>query len=172
MALRNGLSECGDSSPLLLAATRRGESSTADKSAAGKAAASYRTPKIAAAPVQVVRRYGGRNSQEGRISATPDPTIVTEGRPIMPAAHGSRPKPSYRPRRGRTVRPFQRRYDLLIYCDRRFHLRLLTVFPLRGTKQRSNLFESHWSNQWLTLELHALTMTADDWVDCDFLIGQ
>ena len=46
---RNGLSECGDSSPLLLAATRRGESSTADKSAVGKAGASSRTPKIAAA---------------------------------------------------------------------------------------------------------------------------
>ena len=49
MALRNGLSECGDSSPLLLAATRRGESSTADKSAVGKAGASSRTPKIAVA---------------------------------------------------------------------------------------------------------------------------
>jgi len=36
---------------------------------------------------------------------------------------------------------------------RRFHLRLLTVFPLRGTGQRSNCFESHWSIQWLTLEL-------------------
>jgi len=34
-----------------------------------------------------------------------------------------------------------------------FHLRLLTVFPLRGTGQRSNLFESRWSNQWLILEL-------------------
>ena len=34
---------------------------------------------------------------------------------------------------------------------RRFHLRLLTVFPLRGTLERSNLFESHRSNQWLTL---------------------
>src|ERR1700722_3248670 len=49
MALRNGLSECGDSSPLLLAATCRGESSTADKSAVGKAGASSRTPKIAVA---------------------------------------------------------------------------------------------------------------------------
>ena len=48
MALRNGLSECGDLSPLFLAATRRGESSTADKSADGKAGASSRTPKIAA----------------------------------------------------------------------------------------------------------------------------
>ena len=37
----------------------------------------------------------------------------------------------------------------------RFHLRLLAVFPLRGIGQRSNLFESHWSNQWLTLELNA-----------------
>ena len=50
MALRNGLSECGDSSPLLPAATRRGESSTADKSAVAKAGASSRTPKIAVAP--------------------------------------------------------------------------------------------------------------------------
>ena len=33
---------------------------------------------------------------------------------------------------------------------RRFHLRLFTVFPLRGTWQRSNLFESQWSNQLLT----------------------
>jgi hypothetical protein len=33
---------------------------------------------------------------------------------------------------------------------RRFHLRLLTVFPLRGTGQRPNLFAPHWSNQWLT----------------------
>ena len=33
---------------------------------------------------------------------------------------------------------------------RRFHLRLLTLLPLRGTWQRSNLFESHGSNQWLT----------------------
>ena len=49
MALRNGLSECGDSSPLLLAATRRGESPTADKSAVGKAGASSRTPKISVA---------------------------------------------------------------------------------------------------------------------------
>jgi hypothetical protein len=32
---------------------------------------------------------------------------------------------------------------------RRFHLRLLTVFPLRGTRQRSNLFEPHGANQWL-----------------------
>jgi hypothetical protein len=32
----------------------------------------------------------------------------------------------------------------------RFHLQLLTVLPLRGTGQRSNLFESHRSNQWLT----------------------
>ena len=43
MALRNALSECGDSSPLLLAATRRGESSTADKSAVAKAGASAGT---------------------------------------------------------------------------------------------------------------------------------
>src|ERR1700721_398617 len=49
MALRNGLSECGDSSPVLLAATRPGESTTADKSAVGKAGASSRTPKIAVA---------------------------------------------------------------------------------------------------------------------------
>ena len=49
MALRNGLSECGDESPLLLAATRRGESSTTDKSAVAKAVASSRTPKIAIA---------------------------------------------------------------------------------------------------------------------------
>ena len=33
---------------------------------------------------------------------------------------------------------------------RRFHPRLLIVFPWRGTWQRSNLFESHGSNQWLT----------------------
>jgi hypothetical protein len=33
---------------------------------------------------------------------------------------------------------------------RRFHLRLLTLLPLRGSWQRSNLFESHGSNQWLT----------------------
>ena len=30
------------------------------------------------------------------------------------------------------------------------HPRLPTVFPLRGTSERSNLFPSHWWNQWLT----------------------
>ena len=40
---------------------------------------------------------------------------------------------------------------LFTYRYRRFHLRLLTVFPCRGTGDRSNLFQSHWSNQWLTL---------------------
>jgi hypothetical protein len=41
---RAKLSECGGSSPLLLAATRRGESATADESAVEKAGASSRTP--------------------------------------------------------------------------------------------------------------------------------
>jgi len=38
--------ECGDSSPLLLAAIRRGAIRTADKSAVEKAGASSRSPKI------------------------------------------------------------------------------------------------------------------------------
>ena len=60
MSLRNGLSECGDSSPLLFAATRRGESSTADKSAVGKAGASSRTPKIAVTrPYRLFGAAGG-----------------------------------------------------------------------------------------------------------------
>jgi hypothetical protein len=37
--------ECGDLSPLSLAATRRGDPPTADESAAEKAGASSRTPK-------------------------------------------------------------------------------------------------------------------------------
>ncbi len=32
---------------------------------------------------------------------------------------------------------------------RGLHPRLFTVFPLRGTLERSNLGESHWSNKWL-----------------------
>jgi len=41
---RAKLSECGDSSPPLLAATRRGESPPADESAVEKVGASSRTP--------------------------------------------------------------------------------------------------------------------------------
>src|SRR5208283_2105078 len=40
------VSECGDSSPLSLAATRCGDTATADESAAEKAGASSRTPKF------------------------------------------------------------------------------------------------------------------------------
>jgi hypothetical protein len=40
------VSECGDSSPLSLAATRCGEKPTADESAEEKAGASSRTPKF------------------------------------------------------------------------------------------------------------------------------
>jgi hypothetical protein len=55
-------------------------------------------------------------------------------------------------------REANRRFDgRLILALMKFHLWLLTVFPLRGTGQRSNLFESHWSNQWLTLELQNYT---------------
>ena len=43
--MRNGGLECGDESPLLLAGTRRGESS-ADESAVERAGASSRTPKF------------------------------------------------------------------------------------------------------------------------------
>ena len=51
--------ECGDSSSLLLAATRRGES-TADESAVEKAGASSRTPKLVILPRAIVDA-GARN---------------------------------------------------------------------------------------------------------------
>jgi hypothetical protein len=92
-----------------------------------------------------------------------------QGHAFVAAAQGSHLKPSYRPRRGRTVRPLQGRNDLLMYRDRRFHLRLLTVFPLRRTGQRSNLSESHWSNQWLTLESKVMVVDSrksPDYTDC------
>jgi len=57
--------------------------------------------------------------------------------PILPTLQGSNGLAPPGPR------GFQRdRY-------RRFHLGLLTLLPLRGSWQRSNLFESHGANQWL-----------------------
>ena len=58
--------------------------------------------------------------------------------PILPTLQGSNGSAPPGPRGFQTHR------------HRRFHLRLLTLLPLRGSWQRSNLFESHWSNQWLT----------------------
>ena len=68
---------------------------------------------------------------------------------FVPAAHGSR-LATFPTLKGSNVRPLQGRNNPFMYRVRKFHLRLLTVFPLRGTWERSNLFESHWSNPWLT----------------------
>jgi len=74
---------------------------------------------------------------------------VGKGTLLVPAAHGSRFEISPT-LKGSNVRPLQGRDLIWGSRFRRFHLRLLTLFPLRGTSQRSNLIESHWSNQWLT----------------------
>ena len=72
-----------------------------------------------------------------------------KGTLLEPAAHGSRfgISPTLK---GSNVRPLQGRDLIWGSRFRRFHLRLLTEFPSRGTWERSNLFESHWLNQWLT----------------------
>ena len=63
-SMRNGVLECGDSSPLLLAATRRG-ASTDDESAVERAGASSRTSKPAILHAQAVGA-GGRWKTSGR----------------------------------------------------------------------------------------------------------
>jgi len=76
--MRTGLSECGDSSPLLLAATRRGEEPTADKSAVEKAGASSRTPKLGIMrPHKLLAVAGSGNHQEGRIATVPTPPFLS-----------------------------------------------------------------------------------------------
>ena len=67
--MRIDLLDCGDSSPLLLAATRRGEEPTADESAVEKAGASSRTPKSGIVPShKLLLVVGGGIHQEGRIT--------------------------------------------------------------------------------------------------------
>jgi hypothetical protein len=51
--VRSEFSECGGSTPLLLAATSRGEGPTADESAVEKAGPSSRTPKFR--PIEELR---------------------------------------------------------------------------------------------------------------------
>jgi hypothetical protein len=58
--VRGEVLECGDLSPLSLAATRRGEAQTADESAVEKAATSRRTPKFGC----VLPRYIGEADAE------------------------------------------------------------------------------------------------------------
>ena len=71
--------ECGDSSPLLLAATRRGEPA-ADESAVEEAGASSRTPKRAIPPrTNCWRTAGGGTSLGGSIMAVLRPTVSNPG---------------------------------------------------------------------------------------------
>jgi hypothetical protein len=61
--------ECGDSSPLSIAATRRGQSPSADSSAVEKAGASSRTPKLASVrPDKLFDRCGRGNHQKGPLT--------------------------------------------------------------------------------------------------------
>jgi hypothetical protein len=74
---RVSVSECGDSSPLSLAATRRGVSQTADESAVEKAGPISRTPKFRTARVKV--EFANLDSRERR-PANPngaDPGVST-----------------------------------------------------------------------------------------------
>ena len=76
--------ECGDESPLSIAATRRGESPTADESAVEKAGASCRTPKFGAVrPDKLFERCGRGNHQKGpltmRLSPRPSKAVERNG---------------------------------------------------------------------------------------------
>ena len=72
--VRSQAHECGDSSPLLLAATRRGESPTGDESEVERAGASSRTPKLAIMHShKLFALAGGGNRQDDRITAVPNP---------------------------------------------------------------------------------------------------
>jgi hypothetical protein len=103
---------------------------------------------------------------------------VGKGTLFVPAAHGSSPYPilptlkrsnGSAPRElgeGAVREPPLRPLSPI----RRFHLRLLRVLPLRGTGKRSDLFESHWSNQWLTLEYKDCKCSPPHNFDCPWTL--
>jgi len=93
------------------------------------------TIRLASLPAAVGTPKGLPLSSRGQGHAFCDPRPRIASLPILPTLAGSHGSAPPGPRRS-----YKHSY-------RRFHLRLFTVFPLRGTWQRSNLFASHGSNQ-------------------------